>query len=115
MLEGENNLKGDVNVTAEEPAIILRSEKEISDMIQELLGKTTDLWTQDLPTYFGDDIRNQQKMIIIKYCAEKQCDAKSYSLFLIYKAVGYKKCEEIKGQPLVNPETNEFIGCEPSI
>ena len=94
---------------------VARNIGQIDAMIAFLIGKTLDQWEETLPTYFGVDERNNQKMIVIQYCALKKCRREENTLFLVYEKVNLKKCMDLGAQPLVNPRTNFFIGCEPTI
>jgi len=94
---------------------IPRTEMEIAEMIDNLIGTTPETWKSDLPSYFGLDMRNNQRMFIIKYCAEKKCEPAEYSMFLIYEKTPQEICLEMAAQPLVNPKNNQYIGCEPAI
>jgi hypothetical protein len=106
-------IKENVVETLQQPEVIARTESEIAEMIENLLGKSPDKWKSELPTEYGLDVRYNLNMKIIQYCEKKQCILEDYSLFLVYTKVTLKQCIKIPAQPLVNPVNNEFIGCEP--
>lgn len=63
------------------------------------------------PLYFGVDMRNELRMVIIRECRIKHCVEKLY--FLVYDGVSEKKCRKIQGSALYRIQTNIYIGCEP--
>lgn len=92
----------------------LRSVSEIRTMINRLMSGAK-VSNNGSKSYYGIDQRNNLVLVIIIYWDGDKDNPFSFNRFLIYESVDWGDCYRLNAQPLINPETNRYIGCEPSV